>query len=228
MGDEGILSLCVSAIRETFEEAGVFLGAMGPSAGDRLQGERNGRATSEGLHRHWLRDEVVNGSCVLGLSMLRPWSRWITPEGMPRRFDTLFFVAFMPLDQTCSPDCREMVHGVWMKAEKALTCNLKGEIPLSPPTLVTLHQLLAYRCAEDLEAALKGRSWGDPLLPRLVRVSQGAMIVEPWDPMYDREFEAGEDLESAVLPVGEPFSRIWCHEGMWRPVGIQYPQSSGR
>ena len=38
--------------------------------------------------------------------------------------------------------------------------------------------------------------------------------------MYGKELEVDEDrLEEAVLPVGEPFSRIWFHKGLWRAVG---------
>lgn len=220
LNEEGILPYYVSAIRETFEEAGVFLGFVEEPAGHWFEGACS-RRTSDGLHKEWLRDAIINGSCVLGFSMLVPWAHWITPEAMPKRFDTRFFAAFMPPEQTCSPDRRETVHGIWTSPEDALAANLKGETPLSPPTLVTLHQLLRHRRAEDLKAALKGRSWGDPMLPRLLRLSKGAMIVEPWDPMYDCEFEVGEDLESAVLPLGEPFSRIWFHKGLWRPVRIE-------
>jgi hypothetical protein len=26
--------------------------------------------------------------------------------------------------------------------------------------------------------------------------------------------------KSLILPAGTPFSRIWLHEGIWRPVGL--------
>jgi 8-oxo-dGTP pyrophosphatase MutT (NUDIX family) len=218
---EGILPYYVAAIRETFEEAGVFLGTIGESASDWFEKARNERA-SDGLPKGWLRDCVVNRCCLPGFSLLFPWSHWITPEGMPRRFDTRFFMAVMPPEQACSPDRREAVDGVWISPEEALIGNLRSQIPLSPPTLVTLQQLLTYKKIEDLEAGLKGRGWGEPIVPRLVRLSRGAMIVEPWDPMYDREFEVDADrLESGLVPLPEPFSRIWFHEGVWRPVRVQ-------
>lgn len=222
--EEEILPFCVSAIRETFEEAGVLLADPGKSAGEWLGDVRN-RRISGGLPKGWLLDGARNGSFMLGISLLAPWSHWITPEAMPRRFDTRFFVAFMPSEQISSPDCRETVKGIWTRPKDGLAANLKGEIALSPPTLVTLHQLLPYQRAEDLKAVLKGRSWGDPVIPRLIRLSRGAMIVEPWDPWYDRQLEIGaDDLESAIVPLGEPFSRIWLHEEVWRPVRIQAPQ----
>jgi hypothetical protein len=27
-------------------------------------------------------------------------------------------------------------------------------------------------------------------------------------------------LKKLVLPVGEPFSRLWLYEGIWRPVAV--------
>ena len=49
----------------------------------------------------------------------------------------------------------------------------------------------------------------------------GFLILEPWDPMIDRDvLPDPQELEEAILPVGEPFSRIWNHNGLWRPVRI--------
>jgi hypothetical protein len=51
------------------------------------------------------------------------------------------------------------------------------------------------------------------------RLSRGAVIVEPWDPLYSKELEIDDsDLERAVVPMGEPFSRIGYYEGIWRPI----------
>jgi hypothetical protein len=56
-------------------------------------------------------------------------------------------------------------------------------------------------------------------LPRMIKLSRGAMILEPWDPLYMEHGKVNDgNLEEAVLPPGEPFSRVWYHEGIWRPV----------
>lgn len=125
----------------------------------------------------------------------------------------------MPQGQECMPDLTETTDGLWVSPEKGLADNIKGEIPLSPPTLMTLHQLLDYEDLDDLRIEAEARLWGDALLPRFFRLSHGAIIVEPWDPMYSQDVEVNErNLESALLPVGEAFSRVWYHEGIWRPV----------
>ena len=66
---------------------------------------------------------------------------------------------------------------------KGLARNLKGEIPLSPPTVVTLHELLKFSTLGDLEKEIETRPWGQPLLPRLIPLPDGPLILEPWDPV---------------------------------------------
>ena len=43
-----------------------------------------------------LAELLVRRGLVLRGDLLRPWSRWITPEAEARRYDTRFFVAVMP------------------------------------------------------------------------------------------------------------------------------------
>ena len=105
--------------------------------------------------------------------------------------------------------------------EEGLAGNLEGKIPLSPPTLVTLHELLKYPHINDLQTESRHRPWGQAILPRLVPLAKGAVIVEPWDPLYrEKELRIAPDpLPSLILPVGEPFSRIWYDGRLWRPIG---------
>ena len=58
-------------------------------------------------------------------------------------------------------------------------------------------------------------------MPRLVPLAKGAVIVEPWDPMYCEEeiIINPEDLAASVLAVGKSFSRIWFDGDLWKPVG---------
>jgi len=218
LGEEGIIAHGVSGIRETFEEAGVLLCHRREGAGNTFEKICLLR-TSERLPKGWLREGVERDGWTLSFSVLARWSHWITPEAMPKRFDTRFFLAFMPSGQSCAPDQRETTHGVWLTPEEALKGNLRGETPLSPPTLVTLSELLPCKNLPELKAALEARTWGRPLLPLFRPLSRGGIIIEPWDPMYGSEFEVDVSrLDSAVVPVGEPFSRIWYRDGIWMPI----------
>jgi len=203
------LTAAVAAVRETFEEAGVLFAestaALGP-----------------GTDRSGFRHAFENHELTLGLSALSPWSHWITPVGMPKRFDTRFFTAIMPAGQDVLPDGRETTAAAWLPPRQALEANMAGRMPLSPPTLATLHELLSFPTVDRLMQDAAGRPWGEPILPRLCRLAEphGAVIVMPWDPMVSAA-EIPIDpaqLEGRVLPVGEPFSRVWNLNGFCRPI----------
>ncbi|CAB5081400.1 hypothetical protein D3OALGA1CA_1324 [Olavius algarvensis associated proteobacterium Delta 3] len=216
---EDALSFGVAAIRETLEEAGVLL-ASGNAAFDRQLEQVCRRRHSEGRISGWFNERAEKDGWVLSLSGLRRWSHWITPLGMKRRFDTRFFLARMPDGQTCVPDNRETVHGVWVTPQEGLQGNLDGDVPLSPPTVVTLHQLLAYPDDAALMTSAVERPWGEAVRPRMVKLEEGAVIIEPWDPEYDHPTISIDPtgLDSAVAPVGRSFSRIWIHRGRCRPI----------
>lgn len=215
------LRYAVAAIRETFEEAGVLF-ASSAGAGSAALKRAEERRRRERLPPDWLRQGAAAEGWTLRVSALRPWAHWITPVGMPRRFDTRFFIAVLPEGQNGRPDLRETTEGLWVGARQALAQNLDGRTPLSPPTLVTLHELAGYASLEHLEQGLPHRGWGEPIFPRLVSLGKGrgAVIIEPWDPMYgqaDVRIEAGKLAEN-LLPAGAPFSRLWNDGGVWKPV----------
>ncbi len=218
---EKALAFCVAAIRETLEEAGVFLAHHKENLDEKMAQVGSLRLTAN-LTKDWFAKLVAGSGWRLTLTALSRWSHWITPEQMKRRFDTRFFLADMPAGQTCQPDARETVQGLWTSPEEGLAGNMDGTIPLSPPTLVTLHELLTYRSLKDLQAESCRRTWGQAISPRLVPLTRGAVIVEPWDPQY-REKEICIDLDhlpTSILPVGQAFSRIWYDGRLWRPVKI--------
>lgn len=214
---ERILAFGVAAIRETFEEAGVFLGETGSAEGlSRVLEQRRAGL----LGKEWLVEETASRGWRLAFSALNCWAWWVTPAGMSRRYDTRFFLASCPADQVCSPDGREVVEGVWTTARAALAANLTGAMPLSPPAAVTLQELLRFDDEATLLAGARTRTWGSALAPRLVIFEGGPLLVEPWDPEYSKEELVidPERLQRSVLPVGEPFSRLWSDAGVWRPV----------
>lgn len=217
---EEAVAFGVAAVRETFEEAGVLLvrGAADGTERARLDGLRRSGNLPEG----WLAHEAVVHGWTLSLSALGRWSRWLTPTGMKQRYDTVFFLARMVSGQECSPDGRETEQGLWVSPSQGLEKNLAGEVPLSPPILVTLQELLRYPTFEALEAEFCSPRRGETFAPRMVTAEQGPVIVEPWDPEFGQEeipFPP-RGLEAKVLPAGAPFSRIWFNGTLWRPIAL--------
>ncbi len=213
-----LVSFCVTAVRETFEEIGIFL-AQSPRGGHPFSEDQTVARLKGGLKKGWLRVAVEQGGWKLSFSRLFPWSHWITPKAMPLRFDTRFFVASIPPDQECSPDRNEISRGIWVRPMDALARNTAGEIPLSPPTLANLH---SFRDCATVKEVLRKRNrqfWGAAQQPKLIFLPKGPLIVLPWDPSYDHldGREKGGKVLKWLAP-GESFSRLLYHEGLWKPV----------
>ena len=213
-----MLPFAVAAVRETWEEAGLLMATRRQAGSCPDQGGNNGTPFTRRIQEDGL---------VLSLSRLGRWHHWITPELMPRRFDTFFFVSPVEPGQDCRPDYHETVHGVWVNPRTALAKNMQGTLPLSPPTLVTLHQMLPFTDLDTLMAETRNRSWPAPIMPRLWPLDESLLIIEPWDLDYTRETVTVDTtrLERDVLPVGTPFSRLWRHQGICRPV--RHPDARG-
>ena len=176
---------------------------------------------AEGLS---LKRLVETRDLILSASKMACWSRWITPQSMPTRFDTCFFIAPVKKNQRCRPDNRETVDGIWISPCEALTKNLDGSLPLSPPALVTLHQMLSFADLREMIAEARTRRWPASAMPRLWPLEKGGLLVQPWDPDYSRDTVRVDEnrLPKDVLPVGAPFSRLWISGGVCRP--LRYPE----
>lgn len=120
----------------------------------------------------------------VGVSALRPWSRWITPEGVPMRFDTRFYVAPAPADATPSHDPAEMADARWIEPASALAEFADGRFDLSFPTIKHLEELRRFADADAVLAEASGRPVV-PLLPKLVSTEDGFDVLLPGEAGYE-------------------------------------------
>jgi 8-oxo-dGTP pyrophosphatase MutT (NUDIX family) len=81
------------------------------------------------------------------------WSHWLPPPDSPKRFSTWFFVAPAAAHVHVVIDGSEILGHRWIAPTDALAAQLHGEIEVSPPTYVTLEQLVRYGDVVTLLAA---------------------------------------------------------------------------
>ncbi len=115
---------------------------------------------------------------VLVADALVPWSRWVTPEGEPRRYDTLFFVAALPAGEEPAARGTEMDVVAWMQPAAALAAYDRGELAMMPPTVITLRELDEYAGVEAVLAGAPLRTL-DPVRPRILDDDEGIRIELP-------------------------------------------------
>ncbi|MGP4018338.1 NUDIX hydrolase [Saccharopolyspora sp. 5N708] len=175
-------ALVCAAVRETFEESGVLLAGPDSSTvvGDtcRYAEARAGLVSRELSLAEFLADEGL----VLRADLLRPWADWVTPEREPRRYDTRFFLAAMPVGQRADAVTSEAAEAYWATPEQALEDFRQGRCHLLPPTQVTLGELA--ECA-SLSAALAAERVLDKITPRLVRRNNRWHALLPGDPGFE-------------------------------------------
>ncbi|MPQ98047.1 NUDIX hydrolase [Modestobacter sp. I12A-02628] len=156
--------LVCAAVRETFEEAGVLL--AGSTAGEVVPDVSG--ADWEAQRQALLARETSLAELLAGrglavrADLLRPFAHWVTPPGeQPRRYDTKFFAAAMPLGQEARDVSGEADEAVWTTPAAALAEYEAGTRPMLPPTVHTLGQVGSFA---DVAAVLAG-SPPEPLAP---------------------------------------------------------------
>jgi 8-oxo-dGTP pyrophosphatase MutT (NUDIX family) len=152
-----LASMRITGIRETFEESGVWLGG---ELADLVHKRRRLLAGTLTM-RQLLSESHAD------LESLVWTSRWITPVGVPKRFDTYFFLARVSHAAEASPQEDEAVDAVWIHPADALRRNATGAMQMVFPTLRTLESMRDFHSSAPLIASRRGAII-EPIQPVLV------------------------------------------------------------
>lgn len=135
-------ALRVSAIRELYEEAGVLLA-------EQMQGKPDAHETA-----HEFIINVNSSKLALALDSLVFFAHWVTPEVMPKRFDTHFYLAHDIHSQTVAPSASETVSTHWLRPGEVLRGWEEEKLPLMFPTRLNLMKLARWNTVKEaLECA---------------------------------------------------------------------------
>ncbi len=185
--------LRIAAIREAYEEAAIII--ANDAAGRPFTGDDRAGAARESVskdERPFL-DLVRELDIKLDLPALTTFARWITPDMMPKRFDTWFYLVRATGEQLAVCDGYETVDAEWIPPAQALELEKAGERTIIFPTRMNLQLLAEAASAQDAIDRANARTLV-PVLPVVERRETGAVLVIPPDAGYG--------------PVIEPMSNI--------------------
>src|ERR1700737_2811731 len=193
--DPGALSFRIAAIRETFEESGILLAR--PQGSKALVDAKRAAAIEAGSRaalsegKTTFPEVLTKIGLLLALDELVPYAHWITPEGMPKRFDTWFFLAAAPPEQVGAHDGKESTDSIWVSPREALAGGETGRFKLPFPTtrnLIKLGKQASVKAALDDS---RGRSVVT-VMPVMTKLNGGRQLRIPLEAGYDGDvFEVG-------------------------------------
>lgn len=179
--DRRVLSdaaLRIAAVRELFEETNILLGETSLDVSP--------------LSSMPFPKLLKRGSVKLKLAEMEPFAHWVTPETMPRRFDTHFFLAADD-GHVEQHDGIEAVAANWYKPREILSNWEDNKVPLMFPTRLNLMKLArSSTVAAALQAARQASVVR--ILPRLEMSEQDIKLTIEKAAGYDVTTASAKEL----------------------------------
>ncbi|NOX51649.1 MAG: NUDIX hydrolase [Gammaproteobacteria bacterium] len=179
-------ALQVSAIREAFEECGILLAR--PMNGEHIiSAQRLAQLQPFRVQLNdgslSLLDFLEQQQLQLACDTLVHFAHWITPEMMPKRFDTHFYLAMAPHDHLAVHDGYESVDSIWITPAQVEADAQTGQRTVIFPTLLNIQKLgLWQSSAQALQAAKEAIVV--PVLPWMERREEGNFVCIPAEAGY--------------------------------------------
>ena len=210
-------SLQIAAIRETFEESAILLTKQNkpsPSTGILKATDHSPTSVSDADSTRKTMSEgfgfldaiIKQGLCLDGMGLI-PWIRWVTPATLAKRFDTWFFLAIVPTEQTALHDNHEAVDSRWITPAHALKEWENHDIQLAPATYMSLRHLALHHSLDSVLEEARGFKQIATVQPQPYEVAEKRYLALPGDPHHP--------LSETALPG--PTCLCW-EDGRFVPV----------
>jgi len=153
-----------------------------------------------------VREAAEEADLDIAVDDLVPYSHWVPPTTINKRFATWFFLAPAPAG-TVTVDGGEIKEHAWWRPAETLARHAAGEIEMVPPTFITLMELGEHQSVDDAMAAAQDRSDDIPHYETHIALD-GKVPVSLW------HGDAGYDTHDVSAPG--PRHRLTLKEGGWR------------
>lgn len=144
------------AVRETFEETGILLTTPPVTFESGERKRWRAKVHDSGTQFGKLLDHFGTS---LDLDALIHYANWITPAGLPRRYNTMFFLTTVQSKDTLPArhDAAETLEVMHFTPQEAIRASHKGEILLFPPQMYMLSDLALVKDYSELLSVMRDR-----------------------------------------------------------------------
>ena len=135
---------------------------------------------------------LTDNGMLLALDELVPYAHWITPEGMPKRFDTWFFLAAAPPEQAGAHDGKEFDGFHLGFAARGAGGRRKRPVQAAVSDHAQFDQARQASHREGRARGRHGQSKVVTVMPVMTKENGGRQLRIPAEAGYDGEvFEVG-------------------------------------
>ena len=191
------LSYKIAGIRECYEEADVlFANEQNEKeiiSSERLEKLANWREEFNNKKGSMF-DFAVKENIKFNLDNLVLFAHWITPEMMPKRFDTYFYLAESPKDHIGKHDGKESVDSIWISPKQALEDCLTKKRTIIFPTKMNLEKLSKFRTVKEALDEIK-KETVVTVEPKIEKNEDGVFLTIPEKAGYGLIKEPIENLK---------------------------------
>ena len=186
----------IAAIRESFEEANVLFANDKVSNSlvsvNRLKSLNSWREKFNNNTTSMLEFASIE-SLKFSTKNLTPFAHWITPEKMPKRFDTRFYIAEAPKDHEGEHDGSESVDSIWINPHQALEDCYSKKRTIIFPTRLNLEKLSKSSSVEEaLDRARNSKIV--TVIPSISKIGDDAFLTIPENAGYGKIKEPLKNL----------------------------------
>ncbi|KAF7656958.1 hypothetical protein LDENG_00034060 [Lucifuga dentata] len=226
----GEVALRICALRETFEECGVFVCVSKMEENSLLKSIKDRRASGHTLHTHVPKLNEL-GSCELkkwralvnknpynfirmcrelevlpNIWALHEWTNWLSPTSLKsKRFDTAFFMCCLEEIPHTLHDQREVVQFQWSTPSEILHSFQAKELLLAPPQFYELRRMCRFPLLNDLHsfACQRATEGCERWLPVHVYKDNQRIALMPGDELYLESSSGKSEVNMSTNPHSE-------------------------
>lgn len=223
----GEVALRICALRETFEECGVFVCVSKMEEKSFLKSMEDRCADGHMLHTHVPKaNELVSSELTKWRALvnenpsnfirmcrelevlpniwaLHEWSNWLTPTTFKsRRFDTAFFMCCLQEIPHTLQDQREIVQFQWSTPSEILQSFQARELMLAPPQFYELRRMCRFHLLNDLHsfASQRATEGCERWLPVHIYKDDQHISLLPGDELYPESSSGKSEVDMSTTP----------------------------